>query len=137
MKIALLYTLGAVLAIVVNIGTQELTLTLLPAFPWVVVLSVIAGTGTGLVFKYVWDRLFIFRFRPATASGDLQAFGGYTLTGVGTTAIFWGFEFGFDFLFGTKFMRYVGGVIGLAIGYAIKYQLDKRYVFVGDGRATS
>jgi preprotein translocase subunit SecA len=46
-------------------------------------------------------------------------------------------EFGFDFLFGTKLMRYVGGVIGLAIGYAIKYQLDKRYVFVGDGSPTS
>jgi putative flippase GtrA len=137
MKIALLYALGAVLAIVVNIGTQELSLILLSAFPWVVVLSVIAGTGTGLVSKYVWDRLLIFGFRPATAAGDLKAFGGYTLTGVGTTAIFWGFEFGFDLLFGTKLMRYAGGVIGLAIGYAIKYQLDKRYVFVGSGGATS
>ena len=137
MKIALLYALGAVFAIVVNIWTQELSLILLSAFPWVVVLSVIAGTGAGLVFKYVWDRLLIFGFRPATASADLQAFGGYAVTGVGTTAIFWGFEFGFDFLFGTKLMRYAGGVIGLAIGYAIKYQLDKRYVFVGRGDATS
>ena len=137
MKIALLYALGAVFAIVVNIGTQELSLILLSAFPWVVVLSVIAGTGTGLVFKYVWDRLLIFGFRPATASGDLKAFGGYTLTGVGTTAIFWGFEFGFDFVFGTKLMRYVVGVSGLAIGYVIKYQLDKRNVFVGSGAVTS
>jgi hypothetical protein len=137
MKIALLYALGAVFAIVVNIGAQELSLILLSAFPRVVVLSVIAGTGTGLVFKYVWDRLLIFGFRPASPSGDLKAFGGYALTGVGTTAIFWGFEFGFDLLFGTKLMRYVGGVIGLAIGYAIKYQLDKRYVFVGSGAATS
>jgi putative flippase GtrA len=117
MKIALLYALGAVFAIGVNIGSQELSLMLLSAFPWVVVLSVMAGTGTGLVFKYVWDKLLIFGFRPATASRDLLAFGGYTLTGVGTTAIFWGFEFGFDLLFGTKLMRYVGGVIGLAIGY--------------------
>jgi putative flippase GtrA len=137
MRIPLLYALGAVFAIVVNIGTQELSLMLLSAVPWVVVLSVMAGTGTGLVFKYVWDKLLIFGFRPATASRDLLAFGGYTLTGVGTTATFWGFEFGFDLLFGTKLMRYVGGVIGLAIGYAIKYQLDKRYVFVGSGAATS
>jgi putative flippase GtrA len=49
--------------------------------------------------------------------------------GVVTTAVFWGFEFGFDHLFGTREMRYAGGVIGLAIGYVAKYQLDKRFVF--------
>lgn len=137
MRIALLYALGALLAIVVNLGAQELSLNLLSGFPWVVMLSVLAGTGAGLVFKYVWDRLLIFRFRPDTASKDLLAFGGYATTGVGTTAIFWGFEFGFDYLFGTKLMRYVGGVIGLVIGYVLKYQLDKRFVFVGGGGATS
>lgn len=137
MRIALLYATGALFAIVVNLGAQEFSLSLLAGLPWDVMLSVVAGTGAGLVFKYVWDRMLIFRFRPATASKDLKAFGGYTLTGVGTTAIFWGFEFGFDYVFGTKFMRYAGGVIGLVIGYVIKYQLDKRYVFVGSGGATS
>jgi hypothetical protein len=48
-----------------------------------------------------------------------------------TTAIFWGFEFGFDRLFQSKDMRYLGGLIGLAIGYWTKYRLDKRYVFGG------
>ena len=46
-----------------------------------------------------------------------------------TTVIFWGFEFGFDHLFATKEMRYLGGILGLAIGYLSKYFLDKRYVF--------
>ena len=137
MRIALLYALGALLAIVVNLGMQEASLHALSGRPWIVVMSVVAGTVAGLVFKYVWDRLLIFRFRPAAASGDMLAFGGYAMTGLGTTAIFWGFEFGFDYLFGTKLMRYVGGVIGLVIGYAIKYQLDRRYVFVGGAGATS
>ena len=49
--------------------------------------------------------------------------------GLVTTVIFWGFEFGFDHLFETREMRYLGGIIGLAIGYYAKYQLDKRFVF--------
>lgn len=130
MKTALLYALGALLAIVVNIGTQELALVFLAGFPGEVVLSVVSGTVTGLVFKYVWDKALIFGYRTHSTSRNLQTFAGYTLTGLGTTAIFWGFEFGFDLLFGTKLMRYVGGVIGLIIGYVLKYQLDRRYVFV-------
>ncbi|HSB97219.1 MAG TPA: GtrA family protein, partial [Spongiibacteraceae bacterium] len=53
----------------------------------------------------------------------------YTFMGAFTTLIFWGFEFGFHYLFQAKELRYLGGVIGLAIGYATKYQLDKRFVF--------
>jgi hypothetical protein len=52
--------------------------------------------------------------------------------GLATTVIFWGFEFGFEYLFATKEMRYLGGIIGLAIGYVTKYHLDKRYVFRTD-----
>ena len=48
-----------------------------------------------------------------------------------TTLVFWGTEFAFHLAFQTDAMRYLGGVIGLVIGYAIKYQLDKRYVFIG------
>ena len=61
---------------------------------------------------------------------DGQTFALYTLMGIVTTFVFWGFEFGFDYLFQTRPMRYLGGVIGLAIGYYVKYQLDKRFVFV-------
>ena len=50
-------------------------------------------------------------------------------TPAGTTAIFWGFEYGFWLAFGTARMRYLGGVIGLVIGYVTKYHLDKHFVF--------
>jgi hypothetical protein len=46
-----------------------------------------------------------------------------------TTAIFWGFEYGFWLAFETAQMRYAGGVTGLAIGYLAKYHLDKKFVF--------
>ena len=49
--------------------------------------------------------------------------------GVVTTVIFWGVEFGFQAMIGTREMRYLGGVIGLAIGYLAKYRLDKRFVY--------
>ena len=129
MKTVFVYGLGALLAILVNLGVQEVALGLFQALTWNVVVSVLAGTAVGLVFKYVWDKVLIFDYRAGTASRDAQTFLGYALTGVVTTAIFWGFEFGFDAVFGTKFMRYVGAVIGLTIGYVLKYRLDRRYVF--------
>jgi putative flippase GtrA len=60
---------------------------------------------------------------------DTQTFALYTIMGLLTTVVFWGFEWGFHWAFETKEMRYLGGVIGLAIGYLIKYHLDKRFVF--------
>jgi hypothetical protein len=53
--------------------------------------------------------------------------------GLFTTFIFWGFELGFNFLFESTPMRYLGAVIGLTIGYFVKYQLDLRYVFRNAG----
>ena len=137
MRTVALYAIGALLAIVVNIGTQEAALAIVPSFLWPVVISVACGTGTGLVFKYVWDKALIFRFQAGSVEQDLKTFGGYSLTGIGTTAIFWAFEFGFDLVFGTKFMRYTGAVIGLLIGYVVKYQLDRRFVFVAGPNVTS
>ena len=126
MCIALLYALFCVVAIVVNIGSQALALQLWPAGIW---FSIIVGTGTGLVVKYLLDKRFIFRFKPQNASHDSRTFALYTLMGVATTAIFWGFEYGFWHAFGTAQMRYLGGVIGLIIGYLAKYHLDKKFVF--------
>ena len=56
------------------------------------------------------------------------AFSIYPAMALGT-AIFWGFEIGFDWLIGGRVARYAGAVIGLSIGYGVKYRLDKRYVF--------
>lgn len=128
MKLAITYALLAVIATVINIGTQDLAVRAYGG-AFSVPISMIAGTGTGLVAKYILDKRYIFRFRARDLGHDSRTFALYTLMGLATTVIFWGFEFGFDHLFGTKEMRYVGGVIGLAIGYVTKYYLDKRYVF--------
>lgn len=126
MRIALLYALFCAVAIVVNIGSQDLVLRFWPSRIW---FSIIVGTGTGLVVKYVLDKRFIFRFTAQSASHDGKTFVLYTLMGVVTTAIFWGVEYGFWWAFGTAQMRYLGGMIGLVIGYLAKYHLDKKFVF--------
>lgn len=126
----ILYIIFALLATAANILSQDLTLHVYTG-AYSIFLSVMVGTGVGLVLKYWLDKRFIFRFRTRDAMHDSQTFILYTLTGVLTTAVFWGFEFGFDHIFQTREMRYLGGVIGLMIGYFAKYQLDKRLVFQG------
>jgi putative flippase GtrA len=118
-----------VVAIVVNLALQELVLQLEPWAGWGLFPSVLAGTAGGLVFKYVWDKVLIFDYRAGSKARDAKTFLAYAVTGILTTAIFWGFEFGFDALFGTKLMRYVGAIMGLTIGYVLKYHLDRRFVF--------
>jgi putative flippase GtrA len=128
MKLATTYTIFALLSTIANIGSQDLALRLYSGL-YAVTLSVMIGTGVGLVVKYVLDKKYIFNYQTRDLSHDTKTFTLYTIMGVITTIIFWGFEFGFEFTFHTKEMRYLGGVIGLAIGYYIKYQLDKRFVF--------
>ncbi len=125
MHIALLYTLFCFVAIVVNISSQDLALRLYPS----IMLSIAVGTGTGLVVKYILDKRFIFHFTPQSAVHNGKTFVLYTLMGVVTTAIFWGFEYAFWVAFETAQMRYLGGVIGLVVGYLAKYYLDKKFVF--------
>ena len=129
MKLAALYTTFAFIATVVNIASQELT-TIIYTGSFSLHLSILVGTATGLVVKYFLDKNYIFRFKVKNASHDTQTFALYTVMGIVTTAVFWGFEFSFDYIFESKELRYVGGVIGLCIGYIIKYELDKKYVFV-------
>ena len=128
MKLALTYAVLAMIATAANIGAQDLSIRLY-AGAHAIPLSVMIGTGTGLIVKYVLDKRYIFRFRARDVRHDSQTFALYTTMGVFTTLIFWGFEFGFNAAFQTKEMRYLGGIIGLAIGYFTKYQLDKRFVF--------
>lgn len=119
------------IATATNIGAQELVIRTYSG-SYDVLLSVIVGTGVGLIVKYVLDKRYIFRFRTRNVAHDSWTFVLYTVMGLATTVIFWGFEFGFNHVFATKEMRYVGGVIGLAIGYLTKYHLDKRYVFINE-----
>lgn len=127
-RIAVTYVVLAAIAIVANIGAQDLFLRLYSG-PHDIVLSVAMGTGVGLIVKYVLDKRFIFGFEADDAAHDARVFALYTVMGLATTAIFWAFEFGFAQIFGTHAMRYAGGVLGLSLGYYTKYQLDKRFVF--------
>lgn len=124
----ILYVIFALLAILANILGQDVA-TRLYTGTYSVLLSIIFGTGIGLVIKYWLDKRYIFRFRTRDAMHDSRTFALYSLMGVVTTAIFWGFEFGFDYLFQSKELRYAGGVLGLLLGYVLKYHLDKRLVF--------
>lgn len=127
-KLAINYAIFALIATAANIGAQDVVIrSYRGAFD--ILASVIVGTGVGLVVKYILDKRYIFRFRARSIAHDTQTFALYTVMGLATTVMFWGFEFGFHHIFETKEMRYLGGVIGLAIGYLTKYHLDKRYVF--------
>lgn len=129
MKSTLLYALLAAIATTANIGSQDVLLRLYRG-PFPVLVSVMIGTGVGLVVKYALDKRYIFHFQARNAAHDGATFVLYAAMGLLTTLIFWCFEFGFHALFGgSREMRYMGGAIGLAIGYITKYQLDKRYVF--------
>ncbi len=128
MKLPLIYALLALIATAANIGTQDV-MTWAYDGPFSLVISMIAGTAVGLVIKYVLDKRYIFRFRARDAAHDSRTFALYTLMGLVTTVIFWGFELGFHYVFETREMRYAGGILGLLIGYISKYQLDKRFVF--------
>lgn len=129
MTLVFTYALFALIAIIANIGTQAI---IVHAYTgnFHLELSVLGGTALGLVVKYILDKHYIFRFKTKSASHNNKTFLLYTATGVFTTVIFWGFEFGFNYLFQTDFLRYSGGIIGLIIGYIIKYRLDKKHVFI-------
>jgi putative flippase GtrA len=128
MNLAVVYAFLAGIAALVNIGAQDLAVRLYSG-AFSVPLSVAVGTLAGLIVKYVLDKRYIFRFQARDMVHDSQTFILYTAMGLATTVVFWGFEFGFDYLFASKAMRYLGGVLGLAIGYLSKYHLDKRFVF--------
>lgn len=127
-RLAIAYVFFALLATAANIGAQELSIRLYSGSAGVL-LSVACGTAVGLATKYVLDKKYIFRYQTKSTAHDGLTFLLYSLMGLLTTAIFWGFEFGFDYLFQSKEMRYLGGIIGLSIGYVTKYRLDKAFVF--------
>ena len=128
MKLAVTYMILAVIASLANFAAQDLVTTLYGG-SFNIAISVVLGTGVGLIVKYVLDKRYIFRFKARDSAHDGKTFILYTIMGLATTFIFWGFEFGFQAVFETKEMRYLGGALGLAIGYVTKYLLDKRYVF--------
>ena len=128
-RLVTLYAAFAAIAIGLNLGAQVLVIALYSA-AYAVTLSMVVGTGTGLLVKYVLDKRHIFAYETENLAHDGRLFVLYSLMGVVTTALFWGVEWAFQWLFDSNAMRYLGGGIGLVVGYVIKYHLDKEFVFI-------
>lgn len=128
MQLMLKYALFAVAAATLNLLVQG-GLFLLYRGPGDLYLALAGGTGAGLISKYLLDRRHVFHYQPRSRRDDARTFGLYTLTGVLTTALFWGTEIAFDLVFGGNVARLLGGACGLGLGYLAKYRLDRKYVF--------
>ena len=122
------YGCFAVIATLANLAVQRMVMPLADG-QLGYVLALCAGTGSGLVVKYALDKKWIFSDPLLSAGMETRKFSLYTLTGVGTTLVFWGTETAFWLIWQTQALREAGAVIGLAVGYTVKYQLDKRFVF--------
>ena len=128
-KVAILYTLFAVLSTAINIASQMLSIWIYEG-PLSVEISILVGTAMGLPLRYFLEKRYIFNFTSKNLVHDGKLFVFYSAMGVITTIIFWGTEYAFHLVYDTDLMRYLGGIIGLSIGFYVKYQLDKKYVFV-------
>ena len=128
-RIAVLYTLFAILSTVINIASQILS-NWAHKGPYSVEASTSVGTVVGLPLRYLLEKCYIFNFTSQNLVHDGKLFLFYSAMGVITTLIFWETEYAFYLIYDANFMRYVGGVIGLAVVFYIKYQLDKKYVFL-------
>ncbi len=126
--IALKYALFALVAILCNLAVQRLSLGLYGG-PLALYLAMGAGTGAGLVTKYLLDKNQIFYHASQTARQETATFFLYAFTGIFTTLWFWGLELAFHHLWGVPAAKYVGGALGLGTGYLGKYFLDKKWVF--------
>lgn len=122
------YITFAVLSTLLNLLVQYISLVIYDDF-LSLYLAMFNGTLSGLVLKYILDKKFIFYHKPKSKKDDGKKFILYSLMGVFTTFIFWGFEISFDFLFESESAKYLGAIIGLGIGYIVKYYLDKKFVF--------
>ena len=134
-SIILKYSMFSVISIIVNFTAQEFTSLILKHISfWPIYLTihamVLSGTFFGLLTKYFLDKKYIFYHMTKNKTDDVKKFLLYTAMGLITTAIFWGFEFSFYYMYDYEYAKYIGGGIGLIIGYTSKYFLDKKYVFI-------
>ena len=130
-SLTLKYAMFACIATLANLVTQYASFSVYEG-GYSLYVAMAFGTLTGLIVKYFLDKKYIFHYVVANRREDLQKFVLYSLMGVLTTLIFWGFEITFNALFTSAAAKYWGAVIGLAVGYTTKYHMDKRYVFTGE-----
>lgn len=122
----------AVAAIVINLLSQNTVLLVAGGYWFGIYLAIAFGNASGLVFKYICDKYWVFDDPGMTLAGDSRKFALYAAFGVFTTLIFWGVELAFHYAFQSAFMTNLGAVIGLGIGYVVKYNLDKHVTFRTD-----
>jgi putative flippase GtrA len=132
-RIAVLYTLFAMLSTAINIASQMLSIWVYKG-PFSIEISILVGTAIGLPLRYFLEKKYIFDFTSKNLVHDGNLFVFYSAMGVITTLIFWGTEYAFHLVYDTDLMRYLGGIIGLSIGFYVKYLLDKKYVFVNSSK---
>ena len=120
------YALFALFSIAINLSLQWIVLRFYDGFGSLYV-AMFFGTLGGLFAKFVLDKKFIFYDTSKGFKSHSKKFFIYSLMGVFTTLLFWGFEISFDYFFDQKFL---GATVGLILGYALKFYLDKRFVFV-------
>lgn len=131
MFLVLKYSLFALIATIINLFTQFISLAIYSQ-DFSLYIAMFFGTITGLIAKYILDKKYIFYYVVKDKKEDSQKFILYSIMGVFTTLIFWGFEIGFDYIFDSEIAKYIGAIIGLSIGYVTKYFLDKKFVFKGN-----
>lgn len=122
------YLIFALIAIFFNLLSQRIVFSLSSASQSLF-LAIFIGTLVGLFVKYYLDKKWIFFDKTIGLKANSNKFFLYTIMGIFTTIIFWGFEIFFWFIWQTNTMRELGAIIGLSIGYLIKYSLDRRFVF--------
>jgi putative flippase GtrA len=136
LTLAAKYALFALIATAINMGSQKLIYIFFDAVSYggffYRITGIVAGTGTGLIAKYILDKRYIFYYEVESAKQNMKTFMLYTVMGIVTTVIFWGFELAFDRYLDFDGAWSVGGIIGLSIGYTTKYFLDRRFVFTGE-----
>ncbi len=118
------YYLLAFIAIFINLLSQEIFLIIFLDYLYS---SLLFGTLTGFLSKYILDKKYIFFSKSSSYS--LTEFLSYFSTAILTTIIFWGFELSFYLIFNDTFMKLLGGFIGLVIDYNLKYYLDDKFTF--------
>jgi len=128
MTFVIRYIIFAIFSTIINLFFQYLSFTIYDGF-FSLYIAMFFGTLAGLILKYILDKKYIFYHTPKNKKDDSKKFALYSLMGIFTTIIFWGFEIGFDIFFENENAKYVGAMIGLSIGYVVKYFLDKKFVF--------
>jgi len=128
-RIAALYSLFAVISVIINIGSQIVTISIYDGV-YAIEISILVGTITGLPLRYLLEKRYIFDFTTRNLTHDGKLFLFYSSMSIITTLVFWATEYAFHLIFDSAILRYIGGILGLTFGFYMKYLLDKRYVFV-------